>query len=55
MAIPIVKKNKKFWEELIAYYPFTEILVLDTRRKKASLYLRNEVNKQRCITDWSDI
>jgi hypothetical protein len=37
MAIPIsffkLKKNKKFWEELIAYYPFTEISVLDTRRK----------------------
>jgi hypothetical protein len=39
--------HKKFWEELIAYFPFTVILVSDTiRRKKASVRMRNEVNKK---------
>jgi hypothetical protein len=38
--------NKKFWEELIAYFSFTVILVSDTaNRKKTLLYMRNEVSK----------
>jgi hypothetical protein len=39
--------NKKFWEELIAYIPFTKIWVSDiTIRKIAALVcMRNEANK----------
>jgi hypothetical protein len=40
------KVNKKFSEELIPYFPFTVILVSDTRsRKKTLARMRNEVNK----------
>jgi hypothetical protein len=42
------KRNiyKKFCEELIAYFPFTVILVSDTTsRKKALVYTRNKINK----------
>jgi hypothetical protein len=38
--------NKKYWEELIAYFPFTVIGVSDTSRKKTLAYMRNEVKKQ---------
>jgi hypothetical protein len=37
--------NRKFWEELIAYFPFTVILVSDTSRKKTLVCMRNEFNK----------
>jgi hypothetical protein len=34
--------NKKFWEELVAYFPFTVILISDTSRKKTLVCMRNE-------------
>jgi hypothetical protein len=38
--------NKNVWEELIAYFPFTVIVVSDTTyRKKTLVCMRNEVNK----------
>jgi hypothetical protein len=38
--------NKKFWEELIAYFPFTVILIsVTTSRKKTSACTRKEVNE----------
>jgi hypothetical protein len=38
--------NKKFWEEPIAYFPFTVNLASDTAsRKKTLLSVRNEVSK----------
>jgi hypothetical protein len=34
-----MKKNKKFWEELIAYFTFTIIYILDmTSRKSFNIY-----------------
>jgi hypothetical protein len=37
---------KKFWEEVIAYFTFTLILVFDTtNRKKTLVCIRNENNK----------
>jgi hypothetical protein len=37
--------NKKFWEELIAYFPFTVISVCNTSRKKTLVCMCNEVNQ----------
>jgi hypothetical protein len=37
--------DKKFWEELIVYIPFTLISVSDTCRKKLLVFMHNEVNK----------
>jgi hypothetical protein len=38
--------NNKFWEELIACFPFVLILIPDTvSRKKNFISMRNEVNK----------
>jgi hypothetical protein len=40
------KNNKKFWEELIAYFSFIIFVVSDTRsRKKTLVCMRNKVNK----------
>jgi hypothetical protein len=36
---------KNFSEELIAYFPFTVLLVSDKRRKKNLVSMCNEVNK----------
>jgi hypothetical protein len=37
--------NNKLWEELIAYFSFTAILVSDRSTKKTLVYMRNEANK----------
>jgi hypothetical protein len=37
-------KGKKFWEELITYFPFTKISVFDTSRKLL-VCMDYEVNK----------
>jgi hypothetical protein len=38
--------NKKFWEELISYIPFTVVLVSDTKSgKKRLVCMRNEGSK----------
>jgi hypothetical protein len=40
------KERKKFWEELIAYFLFTEILVSDeTNRNETLVCIQNEVSK----------
>jgi hypothetical protein len=43
--VAIAKQYNKFWEELIACFPFTVILVFHTSRKKTVLCIRNEVNE----------
>jgi hypothetical protein len=44
----VFRNNKNFWEELIAYFPFTTIWVSDTiSRKKTSVCVGKEVNKAR--------
>jgi hypothetical protein len=35
----VFKLNRKLWDKLIAYFPFT------TSIKKTSVYMHNEVNK----------
>jgi hypothetical protein len=43
---PDITDNKRFWEELIANFPFTIIWVSDMRRRKRTLIrMRNEVCK----------
>jgi hypothetical protein len=37
--------NRKIWEELITYFPFTSILISGTSKKKTLVCMRNEVNK----------
>jgi hypothetical protein len=44
VACPCTQR-KKFWEELITYFPFTVFWVSDTSRKKTFVYMRNKVNK----------
>jgi hypothetical protein len=45
-SIGVHERNKKFWEELIAYFPFTVILVfVMTSIKKTLVYIHNEVKK----------
>jgi hypothetical protein len=39
--------NRKFWEELISYFPFTEVLVLHmASRKETLIYITNKSIKQ---------
>jgi hypothetical protein len=43
----LANKNKKFWEEVIAYFLFTMTLISDaTSRKKTLVCVHNEINKR---------
>jgi hypothetical protein len=37
--LSFLKKNCKFWEELMAYFPFTVILISDTTNRMKTQYV----------------
>jgi hypothetical protein len=45
----IIILNKKFWEELIFYFPFTTIWIFDKNRKKNLVHKHNEVKNWEAV------